>query len=73
MVPVLEKIKDEISAKGIDGVLYAWLLKHPTQILPIVGSGNLDRIQVAIDAFTLDMNLEQWYEIYNASKGAELP
>ena len=73
LVPVLEKIKDEISAKGIDGVIYAWLLKHPTQILPIVGSGNLDRIQVAIDAFTLDMNLEQWYEIYNASKGVELP
>ena len=73
LVTVLEKIKDEISAKGIDGVIYAWLLKHPTQILPIVGSGNLDRIQVAIDAFTLDMNLEQWYEIYNASKVAELP
>ena len=36
---VLNKIKDEVGAEDIDEVAYAWLLMHPSKIMPIVGSG----------------------------------
>ena len=70
---VLEKITEGIGAKSIDQVVYAWIVKHPSQIMPIVGSGKIDRIQTALDGLELELSMEQWYEIYNASTGVELP
>tara|TARA_B110000881_G_scaffold183092_1_gene170147 strand:- start:799 stop:1578 length:780 start_codon:yes stop_codon:yes gene_type:complete len=73
ILKVLEKITMEIGAKSIDQVVYAWILKHPSQIMPIVGSGKIERIQTAFDGLALELSMEQWYEIYNASTGVELP
>lgn len=69
----LESVTSEIGATGIDQTAYVWLLKHPVEIMPIVGSGKLERIKVAVDALDLEMSLEQWFRIYNASTGVELP
>jgi predicted oxidoreductase len=73
ILKVLEKITKEIEAKSIDQLVYAWIMKHPSQIMPIVGSGKIDRIQTALDGLELELSMEQWYEIYNASTGVELP
>ncbi|MAJ51014.1 MAG: oxidoreductase [Flammeovirgaceae bacterium] len=73
ILATLKKITGEIEAKSIDQVVYAWILKHPSQIMPIVGSGKIERIQTALDGLKLELSMEQWYEIYNASKGVELP
>ena len=48
-------------------------MKHPSQIMPIVGSGKIERVQAAINGITLKLSMEQWYKIYNASTGVELP
>ena len=73
ILKVIETITEEIGAKNIEEVIYAWLLKHPSQIMPIVGSGKIERVQAAIDGIALELPMEQWYEIYNASTGVELP
>lgn len=70
---VLNKIKDEVSAKGIDEVVYAWLLMHPSNIMPIVGSGKIDRIKSAIRAIEINLSRDQWFEIYVASRGIDIP
>jgi predicted oxidoreductase len=68
----LEKVGSEIGAKEIDQVMYAWLLKHPAKIMPIVGSGKIERVQSAVDSLQLQMNREQWYEIWVASRGRKV-
>lgn len=68
----LQVIAGELSC-SIDTVIYAWLLKHPSSIIPIVGSGKIERMKVAVDALSVDMSLEQWFQIYIAAKGEELP
>ncbi len=70
---VLNKIKDEVSAKGTDEVVYAWLLMHPSNIMPIVGSGKIDRIKSAIRATEINLSRDQWFEIYVASRGIDIP
>ncbi|TMU88245.1 aldo/keto reductase family oxidoreductase [Bacillus sp. BHET2] len=70
---ILKKVQEEIGAKGIDQVLYAWLLNHPANIMPIVGSGKKNRIQHAIDSQTLSLNHDQWFEILQASMGHDVP
>jgi predicted oxidoreductase len=70
---VLEKIKWETSANSIDEIAYAWLLNHPSKMIPIVGSSNLNRIQSAINAISIKLTKEQWFEIYVASLGHDIP
>jgi predicted oxidoreductase len=41
--------------------------------MPIVGTGKIERIKEAVEAMNIEMSLEQWYKIYNASTGTELP
>lgn len=69
----LKNIQEETGAKGIDEVLYAWLLNHPATIMPIVGSGKKDRIQNAIDSLSITLNHDQWFEILQTSMGHDVP
>tara|TARA_R110002012_G_scaffold21280_7_gene74547 strand:- start:40365 stop:41270 length:906 start_codon:yes stop_codon:yes gene_type:complete len=70
---ILKEIAAALNVESIDQVMYAWLLKHPAGIMPIVGSQHINRIKSAVDALEVEMSLEQWYKIYIASKGDELP
>ncbi|UXH45904.1 aldo/keto reductase family oxidoreductase [Rossellomorea vietnamensis] len=69
----LKKVQEETGAKGIDQVLYAWLLNHPAKIMPIVGSGKKERIQHAIDSLSIQLDHDQWFEILQTSMGHDVP
>ncbi|MGD6777176.1 aldo/keto reductase [Sutcliffiella horikoshii] len=68
----LEKIQGEIGAESMDQVLYAWLLTHPSKILPIVGSGKIERVKSAVSSLDIKLDSQQWFEILEASKGKEV-
>lgn len=70
---VLSEVADELNITSIDHVIYTWLLIHPSKIIPIVGSGKIERLKNASNALETTMTIEQWFRIYNASTGAELP
>jgi len=65
----LENVRDELSADSIDQVLFAWVAALPAKPLPIVGSGNIERVVAAIKSFSYTLSPEQWYRIWTASKG----
>lgn len=69
----LLEVAEELNIYPIDKIIYSWLLNHPASIIPIVGTGKIERIKYAVEALNIDMSLEQWYKIYNASTGTELP
>lgn len=69
----LIQVAMELQIASIDVIAYAWLMKHPAHIIPIVGSGKIDRIKTAVEAQNIEMNMEQWYRIYIAAFGEELP
>ncbi|MCA0971260.1 aldo/keto reductase family oxidoreductase [Halobacillus litoralis] len=69
----LEKVQQETGADGIDQVLYAWLLNHPANIIPIIGSGKTERIDRAIASLDIKLNHDQWFEILQSSMGHDVP
>ena len=73
IMQALTEVAEELNVPMIDKVIYAWLLKHPASIIPVVGSGKTERIKYAVEALNVDMTLEQWYRIFIASKGKDLP
>jgi predicted oxidoreductase len=54
-------------------VSLAWLLKHPSRIVPIVGSTRPDRIRDAVLADSLDLSREEWYRLLVAARMQRLP
>jgi predicted oxidoreductase len=70
---VITEVAQELSVDVPDKIIYSWLLKHPASIIPVVGTGKPERIKYAADALDVHMTTEQWFRIYNASKGTELP
>jgi predicted oxidoreductase len=73
LLTVLQEIAAENGIDSIDKVMYQWLLMHPAGIIPIVGSGNIDRLQIAVDSLDVKLTNEQWFQIYIASQGHDLP
>ena len=51
----------------------AWLMKHPSRILPIVGTIRPERIREAARADEIDISREEWYRIYVAARMEPLP
>lgn len=69
---VLHKISDAFGVT-IDMIMYAWLLKHPVNIIPIIGSGKIERVKTAVEAMNIDLSRQQWFELWVASKGENVP
>jgi len=67
------EVAEELNDVSVDKIIYAWILKHPANIIPIVGTGKIARIKYAVEALDIDMTLEHWFKIYIAAKGEELP
>lgn len=54
-------------------VALAWLLKHPSQIIPIVGTTDPERIRELTQAVDVDLTREEWYRLLEAALGQRLP
>lgn len=55
-----------------DQLLLAWLLKHPSQIHPVIGTTNASRIKNAVAAVEIELELQDWFELLEASVGDEV-
>lgn len=69
----LATVAGELGAASTEQVAFAWLLRHPARILPVTGSGRIERVREAVGALALPMTREQWFDIWCASTGASLP
>lgn len=55
-----------------DVILLNWLLLHPSNIHPVLGTTNPDRIKLAQEALNFKITREDWYLLWRASTGREV-
>lgn len=70
--PLLQNIADEQNTR-LDVVAFAWLLQHPANIMPVVGTSNLERIKGLGEALNVIIDRETWFEIWTAATGQKVP
>ena len=58
---------------GVDQILLAFLLKHPSGILPVLGTSKFSRLETAIEAEKIELTTEDWFELWVASAGEPIP
>ena len=54
-------------------VALSWILAHPSKIIPVVGTNNIDRISRLSEVFEIQLDKKTWYELYTAAIGGEVP
>ena len=70
---VLATVAQELNAETIEQVVYAWVMRLPSQPLPIIGSGKIERVRSALGAEMLQMTRQQWFRIRKAALGFDVP
>jgi predicted oxidoreductase len=57
----------------VDVLLIAWILKHPSGVLPVCGTTDPLRIGQLMRATTLELDLQDWFSIWVESVGTKVP
>lgn len=72
LIPALDELAH---AHGTNrtAVALAWLLRHPSGIVPIVGSTDPAHIREAAKAVDLKLSREEWYHLFAAARRERLP
>jgi predicted oxidoreductase len=73
--PELNKKIDEIAAKykvSNTTIAVAWLLRHPANMQPVIGTMNIERMKDCCRAADIRLTREEWYGIFR-SAGNILP
>lgn len=74
-IALLKALDEAAAAFGTERtvIALAWLLRHPSGIVPIVGSANPANIRIAARAAEIEMDRETWYRILRPARGKKLP
>ncbi len=69
---VLEKLAKKYNTTT-STISLTWMLMHPMQCMPILGTGKKERLQESAGALGFSLELEEWYDIYQAGLGHDIP
>ncbi|MEW6194879.1 MAG: aldo/keto reductase [Bacteroidota bacterium] len=69
---VLYELGEKYNA-GIDAIATAWLLVHPVNFVVVLGTGKIDRIKSAMKGIDIKLSREDWFKLWIAAKGYDIP
>lgn len=75
MDPKLKSIFQKAPEYGVSDsqLAVAWLLKHPAKIFPVIGTTRPERIQESAASITIELDLQDWFEMLKIAMGREMP
>jgi predicted oxidoreductase len=68
---VLNSLREKYNATE-DQLLLSWVLKHPAEVYPVVGTATPARLATAMKALKIEMELQDWFLLMEASNGYEV-
>ena len=69
---VLNRLCEEYQATK-DQIVLAWLMTHPSGIIPVVGTTQKERLATAAKAAEINLSEIHWFELLVASQGHKVP
>ncbi len=57
----------------LDQLILAWLMKIPSNPVPVLGTGKMERITSAVEACDIDLERQDWFKLLVASQGHPVP
>jgi predicted oxidoreductase len=53
--------------------MLAWLFKIPSNIQPVIGTTNIERIVACKDAINIELSRFDWYNLWVTVRGEKIP
>lgn len=72
LLPILDKLSDQNNTDRT-AIALAFLLAHPANVVPIIGTQTPSRIQASTSAWDVKLSRRDWYDILEASIGEPMP
>lgn len=72
-VAIQGKVLAEKYEVSLDVILLAWILKHPSGIIPVCGTTDPKRISQLMQATSIALDIEDWFSLWVASTGEKVP
>lgn len=72
ILPVLDRLAEQ-NETDRTAIALAFLLAHPAKIVPIIGTQTPVRIRSSANALDVRLTRRDWYDILEASLGAQMP
>lgn len=74
-LPLNQTLRNLAAKKGVglDQLVISWLKTHPAKIIPILGTSQVSRIESIVQSSEMKLDIQEWFEIYSAAKGEEVP
>jgi predicted oxidoreductase len=69
----LGRVSARYPGATLEQVAIAWLFRHPAQVIPVLGTGRIERLRAACLAEELELGRQDWFEIWESSAGREVP
>lgn len=73
----LASVANSMSAKyggaTLEQLAYAWVMGHPSRPIAVIGTNKLERIESAVRAASLTLEREDWYALWVAAQGRNIP
>lgn len=70
------KVCEQLAAKyglATDTILLTFLHRHPAHIIPVLGTAKIERLQQAMAAASIQLDAEEWFMLWEASEGRQVP
>lgn len=67
------RLADKYDGVTLEQLAYAWILAHPAQALPVIGTNKVERIESAAQSSRIQLEREDWYSLWEAAKGHKIP
>ena len=68
---IINKLCEKYSAEE-NQILLAFILKHPSKIIPVIGSSKIETIKKLKESLLIDLEAIDWFQILEASKDKEV-
>ena len=70
---MLSELQNKYGASSIESIAAAWLFVHPVNFIVVLGTGNIGRIKLALEGLSIKLKKEDWFRIWVASRGQNVP
>jgi predicted oxidoreductase len=70
---LLREMTQELGLQTPEQTALAWLMAHPAGIVPVLGSREPQRLAQAVAATQVRMGREDWFRLWSAALGREVP
>ena len=69
----MEEMRNRYDGAPDDVLAFAWVMAHPSQPVPILGTNKMERIRSSAQAASIQLERQDWFALWEAAKGYSVP